>query len=46
MLVSAVTASGTPILNLTYNFNLGNGTSGSDNGNVIQIANGKDSNRT
>jgi len=33
-------------LNLTYNFNLGNGTSGSDNGNVVQIANGKDSNRT
>ena len=46
MLVSASTYSGTPILNLTYDFNLGNGTSGTDNGNVIQIANGKDSNRT
>jgi RHS repeat-associated protein len=46
VLESASTYSGTPILNLTYNFNLGNGTSGSDNGNVIQIANGKDSNRT
>jgi RHS repeat-associated protein len=33
---------GAAILNLTYNFNLGNG----DNGNVIQIVNGKDSNRT
>jgi len=29
-----------------YNFNLGNGTSGTDNGNVIQIANGKASART
>ena len=38
--------SATPIINLTYNFNLGNGTTGSDNGNVMQIANGKDSNRT
>jgi len=37
---------GASILNLTYNFNLGNGTSGSDNGNVIQIVNGKDGNRT
>ena len=46
VLVSASTYSGTPILNLTYNFNLGNGTTGSDNGNVIQIANGKDGNRT
>jgi len=46
ILVSASTASGTPILKLTYNFNLGNGVTGSDNGNVIQIANGKDSNRT
>jgi RHS repeat-associated protein len=46
VLVSASTYSGASILNLTYNFNLGNGTSGSDNGNVIQIANGKDSNRT
>jgi RHS repeat-associated protein len=44
--LSASTYSGTPILNLSYNFNLGNGTTGSDNGNVIQIANGKDSNRT
>jgi RHS repeat-associated protein len=34
------------ILNRTYNFNLGNGTTGSDNGNVIQIANGTDGNRT
>jgi RHS repeat-associated protein len=33
---------GAAILNLTYNFNLGNG----DNGNVIQVANGKDSTRT
>jgi len=30
------------IFNLTYNFNLGNG----DNGNVMQIVNGRDSNRT
>jgi RHS repeat-associated protein len=42
VLVSAATPTGTSILNLTYNFNLGSG----DNGNVIQIANGKDSNRT
>jgi len=33
---------GAAILNLTYNFNLGSG----DNGNVIQIANGKDNTRT
>lgn len=46
VLISASTATGSQILNLTYNFNLGNGTSGKDNGNVIQIANGKDSNRT
>ena len=46
VLISAATTSGTSILNLTYNFNLGNGTTGSDNGNVIQIANGKNSNRT
>jgi RHS repeat-associated protein len=46
VLISAATTSGTPILNLTYDFNLGNGTTGSDNGNVIQIANGKNSNRT
>ena len=46
VLISAATTSGTSILNLTYNFNLGNGTTGTDNGNVIQIANGKDSNRT
>ena len=39
-------AGGAQILSLTYNFNLGNGASGSDNGNVIQIANGKNSNRT
>jgi RHS repeat-associated protein len=44
--VSASTYSGTPIMNLTYNFNLGNGTTGTDNGNVIQIVNGKDNNRT
>jgi hypothetical protein len=44
--LTASTYGGTPILNLSYNFNLGNGTTGSDNGNVIQIANGKDSNRT
>jgi RHS repeat-associated protein len=31
---------------LTYNFNLGNGATGTDNGNVIQIANGKDPART
>src|ERR1700728_2040538 len=37
VLISANTASGAEILNLTYNFNLGNGTTGSDNGNVIQI---------
>jgi RHS repeat-associated protein len=42
VLVSASTPSGSQILNLTYNFNLGNG----DNGNVIQIVNGKDGNRT
>jgi len=41
VLISTSTTSGTPILNLTYNFN-----PGTDNGNVIQIANGKDSNRT
>jgi hypothetical protein len=46
VLMSASTYGGSSILNLTYNFNLGNGTSGSDNGNVIQIANGKDGNRT
>lgn len=48
VLVSASTASSTSILNLTYNFNVGNGNAGSgtDNGNVIQITNGKDSNRT
>lgn len=46
VLMSASTYGGTPILNLTYNFNLGNGTSGSDNGNLIQAVNGKDSNRT
>ncbi len=46
VLISASTASGAAILNLTYNFNLGNGTTGTDNGNVIQIANGKNSNRT
>ena len=46
--VSATTSTGAAILNLTYSFNAGNGTSGSgsDNGNVIQIANGKNSNRT
>jgi RHS repeat-associated protein len=42
VLISASTASESPILNLTHNFNLGNG----DNGNVIQIANGKTSSRT
>jgi RHS repeat-associated protein len=41
VLISTSTTSGTKILNLTYNFNPGH-----DNGNVIQIANGKDSNRT
>jgi RHS repeat-associated protein len=46
VLVSATTPSNAKVLNLTYNFNLGNGTTGSDNGNVIQIANGKDSNRS
>jgi RHS repeat-associated protein len=46
VLISANTAGDAQILNLTYNFNLGNGTTGSDNGNVIQIANGKNSNRT
>jgi RHS repeat-associated protein len=46
VLISATTPSNAKVLNLTYNFNLGNGTTGSDNGNVIQIANGKDSNRT
>ena len=46
VLLSASTAGGTPIINLTYNFNLGNGTTGSDNGNVIQIVNGKDNNRS
>jgi len=40
--MSVVSSTNAAILNLTYNFNLGNG----DNGNVIQIANGKDSNRT
>ena len=44
--MSATTPSGSSVLNLTYNFNLGNGTTGSDNGNVIQIVNGKDSKRT
>lgn len=44
--MTASTYTGTPILNLTYNFNLGNGTSGTDNGNVIQIVNGKNNNRT
>jgi RHS repeat-associated protein len=42
VLRSATSASSAEILNLTYSFNWGNG----DNGNVIQIANGKDSNRT
>jgi RHS repeat-associated protein len=46
VLLSAATSASVAILNLTYNFNLGNGTTGSDNGNVIQIANGKDANRT
>ena len=46
VLISATTPSNASILKLTYNFNLGNGTTGSDNGNVIQIANGKDGNRT
>jgi len=46
VLLSASNAAGAPLLNLTYKFNLGNGTTGTDNGNVIQIANGKDSNRT
>lgn len=46
VVISANTQTGSPILNLTYNFNLGNGATGSDNGNVIQIANGKDNNRT
>ena len=41
VLLSASTQAKAPILNLTYNFN-----PGTDNGNVIQIANGKDSNRT
>jgi RHS repeat-associated protein len=42
LLLSDSTYGGSPILNLTYNFNLGNG----DNGNVIQVANGLDNNRT
>jgi RHS repeat-associated protein len=46
VLLSASTAAAAKILNLTYNFNLGNGATGTDNGNVIQIANGKDPNRT
>lgn len=29
-------------MNLTYNFNLGNGTTGSDNGNVIGVTNASD----
>ena len=40
--LSDTTYTGTPILNLTYNFNVGNG----DNGNVVQVINGKDGNRT
>lgn len=40
--MSVVSSTSAAILNLTYTFNLGNG----DNGNVIQIANGKDNNRT
>jgi RHS repeat-associated protein len=44
--MSAQTGSGTALMNLTYNFNLGNGTTGSDNGNVISITNGLVSNRS
>src|ERR1700722_1038517 len=48
VIVSAQTGANSPapILNLTYSFNLGNGTSGTDNGNVIGIVNGKDHNRS
>jgi len=46
VLISATTPSASSVLNLTFNFNLGNGTTGTDNGNVIQIVNGKDGNRT
>ena len=42
IVMSAVTGLGAPVLNLTYNFNLGNGTSGTDNGNVISVTNAND----
>ena len=44
-LLSFSTAQGT-IFNRGWDFHLGNGTTGSDNGNVYQIVNGVDSNRT
>jgi RHS repeat-associated protein len=41
------TADSTPgnMLDLQYNFNLGNGTSGTDNGNVVGIKNNRDTTR-
>jgi RHS repeat-associated protein len=39
--MSATTGS-TSILNLTYNFGLGNGTSGTDNGNLLSVTNAND----
>lgn len=42
VLISDTAPSGAAILNLTYNFNLGNGTTGSDNGNVIGVTNAND----
>jgi hypothetical protein len=42
ILVSATTPSSSPVLKLSYNFNLSNG----DNGNVITITNGKASSRS
>jgi RHS repeat-associated protein len=44
--ISAVTPSQQTILSLGYDFHLGNGTSGSDNGNVWAISNGKDLSRS
>jgi hypothetical protein len=42
VVISDTAPSGASILNLTYNFNLGNGTTGSDNGNVIGVTNASD----
>jgi RHS repeat-associated protein len=44
--VSAVTPGQQKVISLGYDFHLGNGTSGSDNGNVYGFSNGKDPDRS